>query len=526
MKPAYLFRNAVLYDGLGNPAHKGDLLIEGGLVTRVGEIPSPEIPETAEEVDLGGLSVAPGFINIHSHSDTGILLYPEAKTLLLQGITTEVVGNCGSSSTDTSRWTDEMWDRILTSTPVKEKWDGVRGYLLAVEKARPAVNVACLFGHGDLRRRIVGDSGRPLSDEERRRMEDLARTHMAEGAFGVSSGLEYVPGRFADLDELSAISTGVASYRGLHASHIRNEGPGFLEAVEEAIAVARQSGVRFEIAHIKACGPDNWGKVKKALAMLDEANAQGIDISADFYPYLASSTELAIVLPDWVLEDGKEAGVEVLKEAETRDRAAREAHLRTSSQGGWDKVVITGVTRPENKWMEGKDVSYIAEVLKKPPEEAAIDILIDEKMHVRIARFAMSEEDLIEAMRHPRTCVVTDGWNTIPEEGKTHPRCVGTFPRVLGYYARERGVISMEEAVRKMTSLPARKLGLKRRGVLAPGYAADLVIFDRDKIIDRATFENPWQYPEGIFAVFVNGEPCVWEGEITRNRPGMVLMRG
>ncbi len=520
---SYLLDNAIIYDGTGKPPRQGAILVSGGKIASFGDITPWQAPVGTEVVDLHGLAISPGFINIHSHSDTQVLTNPLAKTLLMQGITTETIGNCGGSSVDTSKWDEADWSNILQRSSLKNRWDGVGGYLAAVDEVGPAVNVAALFGHGDVRRRIVGDNGRPMTDLEKKQAAQMAKIYMSEGAFGVSSGLEYVPGRFADADELAAVSRPVAAAGGLHASHIRNEGPELLESIQECIDVSKLSGVRYEVSHIKACGPVNWGKVSQALAMLDAAGAGGPEMTADFYPYLASSTELPIVLPDWVLANGKRAALQLFEDPGTRRKAELESHQRTEIQGGWDKVVLTGVHNPESKWMEGRNLAEIAIQMGEEPQVAAIDILIREKMQVRIARFAIGEDDLVVAIKHPKTCVVTDGYNSVPEEGKPHPRSVGTFPRVLGLYAREKGVISMEEAVRKMTSLPAARLGIRDRGRIAPGYWADLVIFDREEIIDRATYDNPWQYPAGIFAVFVNGEPVIWEGERNSARPGVAL---
>lgn len=525
MSSCYFLLNALVFDGTGSEPRAGSVLVVDGKVSAWGDIPSSQVPQDAEPVDLKGLAVSPGFINIHSHSDTHMILHPESKTLLFQGITTEVIGNCGGSDIDPSDWSDERWQEIFENSEVKEKWDGVRGYLDAVTAARPAANTAALFGHGDVRRRVLGDDGRPMTCEELNKAEAIALKWMEEGAFGVSSGLEYVPGRFANVQELAAVSRPVKAFGGFHASHIRNEGPDLLASIQECTDVAAQSGVRFEVSHIKACGPQNWGKVKDALRMLDDQREKGLEMTADFYPYLASSTGLAIVLPDWVLEKGKGRALEGLREEGFRKRAESESDHRTSVQGGWDKIVICGVKKPENKWMEGKNLAEIAQVRGKAPEVMAIDLLLDENLEVRIARFAMSEDDLVDAIKHPRTAVVTDGYNTVPDKGKPHPRSVGTFPRVLGLYARDKGVISMEEAIRKMTSLPAKRLGLSNRGLVAPGYWADLVVFDPDKIEDKATYENPWQYPVGISAVFVNGEMVVRDGELTGARSGRALSR-
>ena len=314
-------------------------------------------------------------------------------------------------------------------------------------------------------------------NEERRRKAASMLAGMEEGASACSADLNTCPGG-APTPRFRCPGQIVAEFGGFHASHIRNEGPDLLQSIREIILVAELSGVRSEVSHLKAVGPANWGKVKDALALMDEANERGLQVTADFYPYLASSTGLSIVLPDWVLERGNVHGLAILKDPELRPKAVAESHDRTEIQGGWQRVVITGVQKTENKWMEGVDVASIAAKLGRHPAEAAVDILISEEMRVRIARFAMDEDDLIYIMRHPHTCVVTDGWNGVPEKGKTHPRSVGTFPRVLGHYARDRGAISVEEAIRKMTSLPARRLGISDRGVIAPGYRADLIVFD------------------------------------------------
>lgn len=528
-----LLENGLLFDGLGNPPRKGSVLIDRGKLVAVGEVSPSSVPENVSRVDAGRFAICPGFINIHSHSDTDMLLYPESETLLRQGITTEVVGNCGGGPVQASKIDEETWQEIVRAVVEKGaprspvRWTSMGSYLDTVNLGKPAANVAALFGHGDVRRQVLGDQedGKPLDEERRREAAAIARKYMEEGAFGVSSGLEYVPGRCADVQELAAVARPVAEFGGFHASHIRNEGPRLIESIEEIIRVAQVSRVRSEVSHLKAVGPANWGKVKDALALMDEAKERGLVVTADFYPYLASSTGLSIVLPDWVLERGNVHGLHILKNPELKTRAVRESDERTEVQGGWGRVVITGVKKPENKWMEGLDLASIAAKMGTPPAQAAVEILISEEMGVQIARFAMDEGDLVYIMRHPETCVVTDGWNGVPEKGKTHPRSVGTFPRVIGHYARDRGVISMEEAIRKSTSLPAKRLGLRDRGTLAPGYWADLVVFDPEVLIDRATYDNPWQYPEGIESVYVNGVAVIFEGELTGERPGMALRR-
>jgi N-acyl-D-amino-acid deacylase len=518
-----LLENLIIYDGTGAPPVSGDVLISDGKLVAVGQVDSSLVPADAVRQDCKGLCASPGFIDIHSHSDGGIILHPEAECLIRQGITTSVGGNCGGSAGGTSFWTEKNRDKYLA---LGVRWEDFAGFLQAVEKVEPAVNLAMLFGHGDVRVTVLGNSGRKPTPEEKQKMLGVARAHMEAGAFGISSGLEYVPGRFADVDEMVTVSKPVAEQAGIHSMHMRNEGPMLFEAVGEAMEIAEKSGVRFEISHLKAVGEDNWGKLPKVLEMLDEAKARGVDISADVYPYLASSTELAIVLPDWVLENGKAAAVGLLVEGSpVRERIAAESHQRTERQGGWDKIVVISVENPDDKWMEGLNLDQIARRCGKPPQEQALDILISSRMKVSIIRHSMSEDDLVAAMKHPRVCFVTDGHVAVEAEGNIHPRSIGTYPRILGRYVREKQVLAMEEAIRKMTSLPASKMQIRDRGALKPGMAADVVLFDRETIIDNSTYQKPWQFPSGIFGVFVNGRPVIWEGEVTGIRPGKVLRK-
>ncbi len=514
----FLLQGLTIYDGTGLPPISGDILISDGKIAAIEQINSSIIPNDTLKYDCSGLLASPGFIDIHSHSDRGILLHPQAECLIRQGITTSVGGNCGGSA-GSAPGEHQFGD-------VQFRWKDLNGFLRAIEIARPAVNAALLFGHGDVRTQLVGNSGRPLTFQEKRSMIEISRKHMLAGAFGVSSGLEYAPGRFADLDELVAISEPVAGMDGIHAMHLRNEGPDLFESVEEAIKVAGRSNVRFEISHLKSVGETNWGKLPNTLRMLDSAQVKGIDISADVYPYLASSTGLAIVLPDWVLAEGNIGAIKLLQpDSALRDKIAQESDRRTQEQGGWGKIVITSVHNPNDKWMEGLNMNQVAVKLSKPPQNAALDVLLHNKIRVRIIRHAMNENDLVAAMKHPRVCFVTDGTVTVKEDGKTHPRSIGTYPRVLGRYVREKAILPMEEAIRKMTSLPASKMKIYDRGVLKAGLAADIVVFDEETIIDKSSFQNPWQFPEGIHGVFVNGLPAIWEGEVTGIRAGKVLRK-
>lgn len=516
----YLLKNGVIYDGTGSSPEQADVLIVGARIAQVGKIRNSDVPARPVIIECGGLCVSPGFIDMHSHSDSGLPLYPEAECLIRQGITTSIGGNCGSSAAGIPYDDEAEWRRYLEAG--LEKWNGLSEFLNAIDAIQPAVNLGMLVGHGDLRRTVSPETSLPLDCAQRAHLNLLTKEAILQGAFGVSSGLEYVPGRFASQDELIELSKGAARFDGIHSSHIRNEGPNLLESIGEVVRIAEDSKVRFEVSHLKACGPRNWGKVSKALEMLDAARTRGFDISCDFYPYLASSTGLSIVLPDWALENGKTAALGLLS-SQKRSQIAAQSDERTIEQGGWDKVVITSVSTETDAWMQGMNVSAIAERLHLSPSYAAIEILVRNQMDVGIARHAMSERDLIAVMKYPSSTVITDGNVSVPEKGNLHPRSIGTFPRLLGTYVREMKVLSMEEAIRKSTSLPARKIGISNRGVIKKGYMADLVIFDPLKIKDMSTYEEPWQYPRGIEWVFVNGVPVIKEEIVTGNRPGTAL---
>lgn len=516
-------RNLIIYDGSGNMPIRGDVLVHDGTIAMVGKITSSDIPTERLELSFDGLCVAPGFIDIHSHLDEGIASHPDAEILLKQGITTSIGGNCGSSAGDDPVLIQKCVDNYCSEVI---RWKTFDSFLQALEKIRPAINIGMLFGHGDVRTQLVGDSSRALTSEELEMMYEISVDRMKSGAFGVSSGLEYVPGRFADMKELVTISRSVSARNGIHAMHLRNEGPELVESVAEAIHVACQTKVRFEVSHLKAVGEQNWGKLPEVLLNLEHCRRTGVDISADVYPYLASNTELAIVLPDWVLENGKQYALETLaNETQVYENAAAESNLRTEKQGGWDKIVVISVINPEDKWMEGLSITEIATRLAKQPQYAALDILVDNRMEVGIVRHSMNEKDLIAAMQDPQTCIVTDGNLKCPSEGKIHPRSIGTYPRFLGYYVRDRGVMTLEEGVRRITSLPASKMGISNRGFIRPGLAADLVVFDPASIADRSTYENPWVFPTGIVAVFVNGSLAVSDGKLTGTRTGHVLRK-
>lgn len=520
----YLLRDLEIYDGKGGDPVTGSVLIGDGRIRAIGHIDEAHIPPTTQHFDARGLSAAPGFVNIHSHSDTAILVNPNAENLLLQGITTEVGGNCGFSACFPKSWEDSRWEALATQG-LKESWNDVRSYLQKVEQAEPAVNYATLIGHGSIRQAVTQEPGEMLCKEQKEKMRMIAEEAFCQGAWGISSGLESIPGCFADTNELVDLTKTAAEHDLIHSCHLRNEGNSFLDAVEEAIEVSERSGARLEVSHMKVCGQLNWGKMSSALDRIDAARKRGINVSADFYPYLATSTTLTVILPNWALQEGYEGAKRLLDDADTRSKIARHAQHHTMVHGGWSKIVVTGVDNDEYRHLQGKSIAQVSTEMGCSPVECALDLLQEADMNVRVARFAVSEEDLRDLMSHPESNVVTDGTTMLKShlDSLPHPRNFGGFPRFIAHYCRDEQVVSIAEGIRKMTSLPASKIGLPDRGTLQEGVPADMVLFDVQRLSDQSTYSEPHRSPEGIFAVFVNGSPAVWEGELTGCRSGVVL---
>jgi N-acyl-D-amino-acid deacylase len=380
----------------------------------------------------------------------------------------------------------------------------------------------------------MGYDRRPPTAAELDRMQGLLDDELAAGAFGLSTGLIYPPGCYAETEEIIALAQVVARRGGFYATHMRNENALLVEAVAESLRIGKEGGCAVQISHHKACGRSNWGRVQTTLAMLEEAVEEGLDVTADQYPYVATSTGLSTCLPKWVFEGGPPKALQRLRDPETRrqirsevEEAARTGYI--ADGGGWASIVIAGVATEGNRFAEGLSVARIAELWDLDPAEAALRILDEESLAVSIVHFTISEEDVERVMRHPSTMIGSDGSARALAgplgTGKPHPRAYGTFPRVLGHYVRERGVLSLEEAVWKMTGLPARRLRLDDRGIIRPGARADLVLFDPATIQDTATYTDPHQLAAGIDYVFVNGVPALAEGRITGELAGRVLRK-
>jgi len=490
-----LIRGAAVYDGSGGLPHVSDVGVTGGKIAAVGDL---SVEGAGVEVAGSGLALAPGFIDVHSHDDFAVFLMPEMDFKVAQGVTTDVVGNCGLGAAPFGSAQTYLSffgaDRRRESLPA---WDSYGEYLDAVDANPPSVNVAALVGHGTVRLEVMGIQRRPPSDAELAGMLDALAEGLDAGCVGYSTGLIYEPGRYSSTDELVTLAREMAQFGGVYASHMRNEGTGLLEAVNETIRIGEAAGVPVQISHHKASSPSAWGLVNDSLALIDAACAAGLDVSADQYPYTAGSTSLFAVLQN--LDEGT-AGFGTVD---------------------WDQHLLASA--PGHPDWEGHTLPELAAEFGTEPLDAARRIVDTEGEGAVVIIESMSEDDIRTVMAHPSTMIGSDGIPTVG--GKPHPRLYGTFARVLGHYTRDVGVMPLQEAVHRMTGLPAAKFGLAGRGIIQPGAWADLVLFDPATINDIATYETPRQHPTGIVAVWVNGNAVVRDGAHTGARPGRALRR-
>jgi N-acyl-D-amino-acid deacylase len=535
-----VIKGGTVVDGTGQPAYRSDIGIQDGKIVTVGRLHTRQAHRT---FDADGLVIAPGFIDIHSHSDFTILVNPRAESKVRQGITTEVIGNCGITAApiaDTHR--GELLDFLSMTLGMNgieslvHDWCSFRDYLDRLRRHPLGVNVAPLVGHTTLRIAAMGAGNRPATQEETVGMEALLDRCLQEGALGLSSGLEYPPALFSAREELIALGRVVASHDGLYASHVRSEDLGLWEGIAEAVQVGEQSGCRVEISHLKLGGMSNWGEAPRLLAYLDAARERGVQVAWDQYPYIAWGSSLIDYLPHSLVADGRDALTRRLTDEPTR-QAIRNEINEAVRQGQhplcaapWEAVRIALVESSHNRRLEGLTIAEIATIRNQDPLDVVFDLLADERGAVKTLVFCVSEEDIRSIMQHPVTAIATDGRAVAPygvlARGRIHPRYYGTFPRVLGRYVREESLLSLESAIRKMTLLPARRVGLAGRGCIAPGMAADLVIFDPASVCDRATFENPHRYPVGIVWVLIGGDVIIDHQEHTGALHGQVLLHG
>jgi N-acyl-D-amino-acid deacylase len=521
-------RGGLIVDGNGGPAFRGDVVVRGGRIAAVvpAGVPASALAGDAEIIDAGGLHVAPGFIDTHSHSDLRVLAEPDLPMKVQQGITLDVLGQDGISVAPVR---DEDVDQVrkqlaglLGDPDVPRDWRSVADYLALLDRGA-GLNLAYLVPHGAVRAGAMGWSARRAGADELAHMQRLVAQAMDEGALGLSSGLIYPPCCYGDTEELVALCGAVAQKGGVFVVHMRSESDYILEAVDEMVTVGRRSGVHVHLSHFKIAGRDNWAKVGPMLAKVKEAQAAGVRITADQYPYIAGSTMFGAILPPWAHDGGTE---ETLARLASRDERQRlRAAMERPGPNEWDSfwqwtgpegIVISDVPSGSRPEVVGKTVAEAAAAVGADALDFALDLLALERMGVSMISFSQSEEVVERILKEPYVNLCTDGLLG----GRPHPRAYGTYPRLLGRYVRERGVLTVEEAVRRMTAQAADAMHLPDRGRLVVGAVGDLVAFDAARVIDRATFADPRQAPAGIVHVAVAGVPVVRDSQPTGARPG------
>lgn len=517
----------LVLDGRGRPGTVQDVGIRGGRIAAIGDLKDRS---ARRKIDAAGLAVAPGFIDFHSHSDDELLLGGAAQSKIRQGVTTEVLGQDGGSMAPLNRkMRASLHERLRKNYGLESDWEDFAGYFDFLEQNGMISNALSMVGQGTLRECVVGEDDRPASAEEISRMQQLARAAFAQGAYGISSGLEYTPGSFADTAEIIAICRAMDG-RGIYSTHMRNEDDTVIEALQEAIAIARGAGVALNVSHLKASARRNWHKLPEILALLDAAREGGMVVTCDRYPYVAYNTGLSSLFPLWSRDGGKEKFVARLQDGGLRDSLMAEVLAKVEKIGGWGSVMISGVPRnPERNKYEGKTIAELAGD-GSDPFALLMELITTEEGGGGMVGFAMSEENTAALLAYPYCMTASDGSALAAEgplrSGSPHPRAFGTFPRLLGKYVREEGLMPLEEAVRKVTALPAQTLGLGDRGLLREGFWADVTLFDPARVRDRATWGEPHQYPEGIPYVIVNGEVVIDQENFSGRLAGKVLRIG
>ncbi len=507
-------------DGTGRPAFRADVGIQGNEIREIGDLSAVEAKRS---VDASGRCVCPGFIDVHSHSDAYLLIEPSAPSKIFQGVTTEVVGNCGASAAP-------RVGRYPMPSDWREKkypgpWTTVAEYRRLLEQVKPAVNVVLLIGHNAVRAGIMGYDARRATDAEFKEMADLLARALDEGGAGLSTGLIYSPGMFAPPGEIAGLAK-IAAQRGkIYTSHMRSEGSYLLEAIDEALDVGRQSGVRVEISHLKTSGRKNWHLVDAALDRIREARAEGVEVAADRYPYTAACTDLDVILPDWASAGGRETVLKRLRDREMRKRIRDDLAVSRDEQY-WESVTISTTHHADNKKFQGKALLEVAKQLSMDPVDAVLYLIDSDDLHTGGIFFGMSEDNMWKILREPYVMIGSDASVRAPQGPLSgdhpHPRAYGSFPRFLRA-SLDGKTVELPEAVRKMTSLPAEQFRLKNRGILALGKQADIVVFDPSEVTDAATFEKPHQFAKGISLVVVNGAVTLQDGRLTGDRAGSFL---
>jgi N-acyl-D-amino-acid deacylase len=525
-----ILRDGNLYDGSGDRPRMADIAIRNDTIVAIGDLSKAR---GKAEINAKGLAVAPGFINMMSQAGQTLIVDGKAQSDIRQGITLEVLGE-GESMGPLSPQMKEALAKGQGDARSDIGWTTLDEYLRFLENRGVTPNVASFIGAATPRVHVIGYDDRPPTEEELSLMQKLVGQAMEEGALGVASALIYPPGSFAETAELVALAKVAAQYGGLYISHMRSEGDEIIPATDEFLRIVREAGIRSEIFHLKTGGRDNWTKMDQVIGIVEKARAEGLEITADAYPYPAGMAGLMASFPPWIQNGGVEAAIKRMRDPATRQRIIQE--MRKPSKG-WeslylqcgspDRILLVAFSQESLKPLTGKTLAQVAEIRGKSPEETAMDLLIEDNGQVLAIYFSQSEENLKKTLPLPWLSFCTDEAAYAPEgvflESGAHPRAYGTYPRILGRYVRDEKLMSLPEAIRKMSALPAETLRIERRGRLQTGYFADIVVFDPDKVMDLATFENPHQYATGIVHVLVNGVQVLRDGEHTGAKPGRVV---
>jgi N-acyl-D-amino-acid deacylase len=521
-----LIKGGTIYDGSLASPFAEDIAISGDIISAIGTF---NRDEAVMVIDAEDLVVAPGFIDTHAHSDFTILADPRAEGKVSQGVTTEINGNCGMSAAPLFNKAFERRQDDLKELGILERWNTLKEYVALLEKRGTAVNLATLAGHGNIRGSVMGYDDRMPTKDDFSKMSALLQTAIDEGAIGLSTGLIYPPGLYSKTEELIGLSKVLKQKDLVYASHMRSEGERLLESVQEVIRIGREADVRVHISHIKTAGEKNWHKAEKLIALLEDARNSGIYLTCDRYPYTASSTDLDSLLPAWSYEGGNEEEMKRLVNPQDRERIRNEIQSQTGKKDYWKSVIISSVVSEENAWMEGRGIADISATLGLDEIDTFFKVLIDERLRAGAIFLSMSEENLKKILSLKYCMIGSDSsarsFDGPTRKGRPHPRTFGTFPRFIGRFVRDSGIMGLPEAMYRASLLPAETFSLKKRGCIREGMYADIVIFDLNNIMDRATFEDPYQSSSGIQYVLVNGVPVIRKGEFAGNFPGRVLRR-
>jgi N-acyl-D-amino-acid deacylase len=529
----FVLQNGMIYDGSGTAPYQGDIAIEGDQIVALG---APGTLDGATKIDVSGLAVAPGFINMLSWSVESLIYDGKSQSEIRQGVTLEVMGEGTSMGPLSEEMRADATRGILGNRDIEYEieWTTLGEYLEYLEKRGVSTNVASFVGSSTLRVHEVGYDDRPATPEELERMAELVRQAMREGAMGMSAALIYPPASYASTEELIALAKAVSEYDGMYITHLRSEGWFFVQAVEEMLRIAREANVWSEIYHLKAAGRANWHKMDEVIALVEKARADRLHITADMYMYPAGGTGLNACIPPWAHSGGDEAMLERLRDPEMRAKIIKDMTTHSDDwENMWleaegpDKILLAGFNRDELKPLTGKTLAEVAAMRGTEPIDTLIDLLLEDDGRIFTMYFTMSEDNIRKQVQLPWVSFDSDAESMAPEgaflKSNPHPRAYGNFARVLGHYVRDEGLVTLEDAIHRLTTLPATNLKIKQRGALKPTYFADVVVFDPATIADRATFADPHQYSVGMKHVFVNGQQVLKDGEHTGAKPGRVV---